>query len=98
MGAREIAAREGILPDRQPRAGGAPDFDRFAVGPGAWSNPFQQVENQGFDGIVHVGSVSLLCPHPERRATNSKMKIFAALLHFSYENRQPRCTGVMAAI
>lgn len=48
----QVTARTGFFPDRQAQARGAPGLHHLAVGPRARADPFQQVENQGFDGGV----------------------------------------------
>ncbi len=52
MVALQVTARTGFLPDRQARARGAPGLHHLAVGSRARADSFQQVENQGFDGVV----------------------------------------------
>ena len=43
----------GILPNREPGAGGAPGGHDFVVGPLADSHPFEKIDDQGFDSVDH---------------------------------------------
>src|SRR5512134_1803300 len=43
----------GLLPDWQARTRRAPCLDHFGVRPRAGTNPLQQVEDQGIDGVGH---------------------------------------------
>jgi hypothetical protein len=43
----------GLLPDGQARTRRAPCLDHFGVGPRAGTDPLEQVEDQGVDGVGH---------------------------------------------
>lgn len=45
----------GVLPDGQARARGPPRVDDFRVGSRLGADPFQEIENEGIDGVGHAG-------------------------------------------
>ena len=54
--ARDVAAIDRILPDRQPRAGGAPGLDHFGIEPGLPGDPFDEIEHQRVCRVDHRAS------------------------------------------
>src|SRR5947209_19241915 len=48
---REEAALVSVFPDREPGTGRAPGVHDLAVRPGFGTDPFEQIEDQGFDRI-----------------------------------------------
>jgi hypothetical protein len=50
-----------ILPDGQSRAGRVPGFDHFSIRARVRPYPFQQVQDQRFDGIEHGGLRYRVC-------------------------------------
>jgi hypothetical protein len=49
--ALDEAAVGGVFPDREAGAGRAPGVHHFGVGLGLGAEPFEEVEDQGFDGF-----------------------------------------------
>src|SRR5262245_26204516 len=50
---RDIAAVDGVLPDRQPWAGGAPGVDHLGIKPRLARDPFDEVEHQCVCRLTH---------------------------------------------
>ena len=43
-----------LLPDRQTRAGCAPDVHDFGVRLAGWAQPLKEIKDQGVNGINHA--------------------------------------------
>ena len=43
------------LPNRQARTRRPPGVEDFAVGTWAWADPFEEIEDEGVDGVGHDG-------------------------------------------
>jgi len=41
------------LPDRQARTRRPPGVEDFTVGTWAWADPFEEIEDEGVDGVGH---------------------------------------------
>ena len=50
----EEAAFVGLFPNRQPRTGCAPGIHHVSIWPSFRTDPFQKIEDQGFNGVWHV--------------------------------------------
>src|SRR5262245_25154095 len=44
----------GLFPNRQVRTRGSPGIDHLPIWPCCGTDPFKEIENQGFNGIRHI--------------------------------------------
>src|SRR5262245_54327742 len=85
-----------VLPDREPRAGGAPGVERLGVGSLARADPLEQVERQAVDRVGHGSAVIVPRRTPVRHWTNvGESRLIRALMPTPPRSRTTGASSLM---